>query len=196
MGRSTRDPRRSTVVRRQQWVHAPSEAPVIKSPAGPITRRKSRVASHPNRRPSSDLALRPQGIYLASSRADHRTVAAGQDSDCSTTTSALRPSSKPLLSSRARPSHLPPFLVCAPQNRKVVAVSRAFAGSARTLNGYPAGMLLPEAGHPMEGEVVGVVMVASTTQAVVKGRSGDGNDVVAFKLPVDVLKAVVEGVRM
>ena len=90
----------------------------------------------------------------------------------------------------------PPFLICAPQNRKVVAVSRAFAGSARTLNGYPAGMLLPEAGHPMEGEVVGVVMVASTTQAVVKGRSGDGNDVVAFKLPVDVLKAVVEGVRM
>ena len=40
------------------------------------------------------------------------------------------------LSSKARPSYLAPFLICASRNRKIVVVSRVFAGSARTPNGY------------------------------------------------------------
>jgi hypothetical protein len=48
--------------------------------------------------------------------------------------------------------------------------------------------------NPVKCQEIGVVIRMSATFAIVIGRAGDGNKVVAVKLPVDVLEGVMPAI--
>lgn len=55
---------------------------------------------------------------------------------------------------------------------------------------------LPKFLDSVESEVIGVVVVVGAALAVVEGSAGKEDDVLAFKKPIYVLKAVFDDFRM